>query len=189
MKRLVCSMLVALAAGAAPVAAQGTSLLKIGIQGGWVMPYSSAKTYLKNGYDGGLTLQIEAPLVPVGVRIDGLYTTMDGKPVTGGLTQTNSATTYSGTANIVWTVIGTGLPTKFYLIGGFGYYDVSQKITVSSVSQTVSSSGFGYNAGLGMRFTKFFVEARWTNINGGLYLNSTSSKSLQIVPINVGFIF
>ena len=192
MKRLVFTTLFALIAGAAPAAAQGTSLVKIGITGGWVTPYQTTKTYAKTGWDAGLTMQIAAPLVPIGFRIDALYSTMDGAAQTGAAIHVDNFTIYSATGNVVWTVFGTGMPTKFYVIGGIGYYSVSQKQTVvaTSTSATVSSSDFGYNIGLGVKLTKFFIEARWTNIDGGLLIPSTgASQSLQIVPINVGIIF
>ena len=192
MKGLVFSTLFALIAGSAPAAAQGTSLVKIGIQGGWVTPYQTTKTYAKTGWDAGLTMQIAAPLVPVGFRIDALYSTMDGAAQTGAAIRVDNFTIYSATGNVVWTVIGTGMPTKLYVIGGIGYYSVSQKQTIvaTSTSATLTSSDFGYNVGLGVKFTKFFIEARWTNIDGGLLIPTTGgSQSLQIVPINVGLIF
>ena len=190
MKRLVFTTLFALIAGAAPAAAQGTSLVKIGITGGWVTPYQTTKTYAKTGWDAGLTMQIAAPLVPIGFRIDALYSTMDGAAQTGAAIHVDNFTIYSATGNVVWTVFGTGMPTKFYVIGGIGYYSVSQQQTAASITTTLTSSDFGYNAGLGVKLTKFFIEARWTNIDGGLMIPLTgASQSLQIVPINVGIIF
>ncbi|HUO51097.1 MAG TPA: hypothetical protein VMT93_01145 [Gemmatimonadaceae bacterium] len=192
MKRSVLGLMLACAA-AMPAAAQGVHL---GITGGWYIPYGTVKDYATNGWDGGLTLAIGAPMVPVTFRIDGMYGTMPGKTVTvGPETVKADFTTWSLTGNLVWTIIGKTLPTKFYLIGGIGYYNVQQKYTTSAAIPipTVNTPAFGYNAGLGFRFTKIFIEARWTNIDGGLDLTGLTAgggtKSLQVVPVNVGIIF
>ena len=190
MKSFVLGSLIVLAA-ALPVSAQG---VHFGITGGWYTPYGAVKDYAKSGYDGGLTLQIGAPLVPVGFRFDAMYGEMPGKSLyVAGETVKSDFTVWSATGNIVWTIFGNALPTKFYLIGGIGYYSVQQKITSTLGSvPTVTTPAFGYNAGLGFKFTKLFIEARWTNINGGLNLEafgSTGSQALQVVPINVGILF
>jgi len=192
MKRSLLGTLVALAALSAPVAAQGVPLTRFGIMGGWATPYGTVKDYAKSGWDAGVTLAIGAPLVPVSFRVDGSYATMPGKPQLGG-TVTPTFNIWSATGNIVWNIIGNTLPTKVYLIGGIGYYNVQQTIAVNGVPPLPTSSAgkFGYNAGLGVRFTKFFVEARWNTINGGLDGSAygQSSQSLEMIPINVGFLF
>ena len=192
MKRFVLGSLFAFAVSM-PAAAQGTHL---GITGGWYTPYGTVKDYANSGWNGGLTLSIGAPMVPITFRIDGTYGEMPGKTVTLGPESVKSDFTVWGVSgNVVWTIFGKTLPTKFYLIGGIGYYNVQQKYTTSpSIPMpTVNTPAFGYNAGLGFRFTKVFVEARWTNIDGGLTLDgltaSGGSKALQVVPINVGLFF
>ena len=42
---------------------------------------------------------------------------------------------------------------------------------------------FGINGGIGVQFTKLFMEARWHRINGD---NNTTST---IMPLTVGFMF
>ena len=99
---------------------------------------------------------------------------------------------WNATANVQWVLIGKALPTKFYLIGGLGYYDVQQTVKVTSpvpISQTLNSSKFGYNAGLGVRFTKLFVEARWNTVSDGLVTTSGSKTTLEYIPITAGIIF
>jgi hypothetical protein len=192
MKRIVIGSLVLLAATSAPCAAQ-----HIGIMGGWVDPYSSTGDVAKAGWDAGITLQLGAPLVPIQFRIDGTYNLMDGKPVGGAYQTTSNFTIWSGTGNIVWTVFGTALPTKIYLIGGIGYYSVQQKVTVTGAlppppaltAGTVTTPAFGYNLGLGVRFTKLFIEARWNDVQSGYVDNGLQKKALQFVPINVGLLF
>ena len=190
MKRTLIASLLILAA-ALPASAQ-----HFGLTGGWYLPYGTMKDYANSGFDGGIVLQIGAPLVPVNFRFDATYGEMPGKTMTftGGETAKSDFTTYGASANVVWTIFGATLPTKFYLIGGIGYYGVQQKYSVTGMPSipSITNSSFGYNAGLGFRFTKFFIEARWTDITTGLQTVSESGvggkSSLQVVPVNVGFI-
>ena len=193
MKRfLLCSLAVA-AITATPAAAQGVPLTKFGIMGGWATPYGTLKDYANSGWDAGVTLQIGAPLVPVSFRIDATYNLMNGKTLTvGAATLDNDFTVWTATGNVVWVLIGKALPTKFYIIGGIGYYNVQQKVNVTApvaANSTITSSKFGYNAGLGVRFTKLFVEARWNSVNGGLTNSSGGTETLEFIPITVGFMF
>jgi len=192
MKRSLLGALVALAAFWAPSAAQGASLFRFGILGGWATPYGTVKNYAKSGWDAGATLAIGAPLVPVSFRVDAGYASMGGKPQTV-LTATATPTfdIWSATGNVVWNIIGNTLPTKVYLIGGVGYYNVQQTISGLPATPSFKAGKFGYNAGLGVRFTKFFVEARWNDIQSGLDLSAYGggTTNLEMVPINVGILF
>ena len=194
MKRSLFGALVAIAALSAPVAAQGALLYRFGILGGWATPYGTVKDYAKSGWDAGITLAIGAPLVPVSFRVDASYATMPGKPVTVGPgTVSETFNIYSATGNVVWNIIGNTLPTKVYLIGGIGYYNVQQTTSVTGLPPVPSfkAGKFGYNAGVGVRFTKFFVEARWNDVQSGLDLSAYSggTTNLEFVPINVGILF
>ena len=194
MKRSLFGTLAALVVLSAPMAAQGVPLTRFGIYGGWATPYGTVKDYAKSGWDAGVTLAIGAPLVPVSFRIDASYATMGGKPVTVGPgTVSETFNIYSATGNVVWTIIGNTLPTKVYLIGGIGYYNVQQTTSVTGLPAVPSFKGgkFGYNAGLGVRFTKFFVEARWNDIQSGLDLSTYGggTTNLEMIPINVGILF
>jgi len=191
MKRTALTTLLVLAA-ALPAAAQ----VHFGITGGWYTPYSSTKDYAKSGYDGGIVLGIGAPVVPVSFRVDATYGELPGKNVDvgGGNTIKSDFNVYGASGNVVWNVIGATLPTKVYLIGGIGYYKVEQKYSVSGVPPvpTVNQSAFGYNAGLGFKFTLFFIEARYTSISNGVNTTAYSgsgSKALTVIPVNVGVMF
>ena len=194
MKRFLLGTLVALAAFSAPAAAQGASLLRFGIFGGWATPYGTLKDYAKSGWDAGATLAIGAPLVPVSFRVDAGYASMGGKPVTVGIgTVSQTFDIWSATGNVVWNIIGNTLPTKVYLIGGIGYYNVQQTVSVTGIPAVPNfkAGKFGYNAGLGVRFTKFFVEARWNDIQSGLDQTAYGggTTNLEMIPINVGILF
>jgi hypothetical protein len=191
MKRIAFTALLVFAA-ALPATAQ----VHFGITGGWYTPYSSTKDFAKTGYDGGILLGFGAPVVPVSFRVDGNYAEMPGQSISccGG-TVKSDFTIYSATGNIVWTIFGSTLPTKLYLIGGVGYYSVQQKVSVGGGAPAVpasTTSAFGYNGGVGFRFTMFFIEARYTSITNGLdesTFGGSGSKALTVIPINVGVMF
>ena len=118
------------------------------------------------------------------------FTTLGGA---GGSGQLPDFRIINGTANVVYT-FGAALPTKFYLIGGVGAYNLRAHDPVDDVS--ASSTKFGLNAGVGFKFqlTGFstFIEARYHNVIHGTAIGDVStegSKSLQFLPISVGITF
>jgi opacity protein-like surface antigen len=194
MKRFVIGALFAISVSSAPAVAQGVPLVHFGVMGGYALPYSNLKDYANSGWNAGVTVKIGAPLVPVAFRVDATYSQMNGKTLTlpGPTTVDNDFMVWNATGNVEWVLIGKALPTQFYLIGGLGYYNVQQKVNVTSpvnVSTPYTSSKFGYNAGLGVRFTKLFVEARWNTVSDGLVTTSGSKTTLEYIPITVGIIF
>ncbi len=184
MKRFILGAAVAMAA-AAPAGAQ----IGFGLMGGVSIPQSTLADYANSGWIGGATLRFGAPVVPVHFRIDGTYADMLGKTITvpGPATVKNDFAVYSATANVQWNMLG-----PVYLIGGVGYYGVQQKLTVTSPpapSVTNTQSGFGYNAGIGVKLAMLFVEARWNDVSNGLVQSDGSKKNLEYIPITVGIMF
>ena len=138
---------------------------------------------------------IGVPLVPVSFRVDGQWHQLKGKNLElgGGGTSRDDFRIIDGTANVVYT-FGAALPTKFYLIGGAGVYNVHVKNDDLDVS--ASSTKFGLNGGVGFKFqlTGFstFIEARYHNVIHGSSVgdvNDSHANSLQFVPISVGITF
>lgn len=191
MKRTALTFLLVIAA-ALPSAAQ----VHFGLTAGWYTPYSSTKDFANSGFDGGIVLGFGAPIVPVSFRVDATYGEMPGKSIDvgGGNTIKSDFNVYGASGNVVWNIIGAATPTKLYLIGGIGYYAVEQKYSVSGVPPVpqVHKSAFGYNAGIGFKFTMFFIEARYTSISNGLdetAFGGSGTKALTVIPINVGVMF
>ena len=187
----------ALSAAAAPMSAQAivSSPVRFGILGGGTFPLSDLKTDAKTGWNAGVLISIGVPLVPVSFRVDGQWQQLQGKnyDAGGGLIDRTDFRVIDGTANVVYT-FGAALPTKFYLIGGIGAYNLRAKDQASDMS--VSSTKFGLNGGVGFKFqlTGFatFIEARYHNVIHGTEIgdvNSGNAKSLQFIPVSVGITF
>jgi opacity protein-like surface antigen len=195
MKRTAISAAVlglVLSAAAAPVTAQAivSSPVRFGLMGGATVPLSDFKTFNKTGWNAGALVTIGVPLVPVSFRVDGQWHQLDAKNIEGA----GDSRIIDGTANVVYT-FGAALPTKFYLIGGAGVYNV--RFTDPNDSDVhPSGTKFGLNAGVGFKFqlTGFatFIEARYHNVFKGTVVgdvNTDNAKSLQFVPISVGITF
>jgi len=190
-----------LSAAAAPVSAQAivSSPVRFGIMGGATAALSDLGDQNKTGWNAGALVSIGVPLVPVSFRVDGQWQQMNGKDIIinevgGGTSSYPNVRIIDGTANVVYT-FGAALPTKFYLIGGAGVYNVRFSDPDDS-DVHASGTKFGLNAGVGFKFqlTGFatFIEARYHNVFKGSAvgnIDDSNAKSLQFVPISVGITF
>lgn len=159
-----------LAVGAQSAEAQLPSLLHFNVNGGASMPMSAAGDVWNAGLRVGAGVELKAPLVPVGLRVDAAYDRM-GLKLDGG----TKLSILSGTANGVFQ-----LPIMpIYAVGGIGMYRMD-------AGSGTTSTEFGFNVGLGMRLPlpilSPFVEARLNQIN-------TEGESFRYVPIVAGLRF
>lgn len=195
MKRTAISAAVlglVLSAAAVPISAQAivSSPVRFGLMGGATVPLSDFSDFNKTGWNAGALVSIGVPLVPVSFRVDGQWHQLKAKNIEGAA----DSRIIDGTANVVYT-FGAALPTKFYLIGGAGVYNV--RFTDPNDSGVhASGTKFGLNAGVGFKFqlTGFatFIEARYHNVFKGTAVGAvddSNAKSLQFVPISVGITF
>lgn len=117
---------VILAAGSAPLSAQVmvTRPVRFGIAGGATLPVSDLKDVSKTGWHAGALLDVGIPLFPLGFRVDAMWNQL-GKKDFGDYSLKHRI--IDGTANAVYT-FGAMAPTKFYLIGGVGVYNVKTEL-------------------------------------------------------------
>jgi hypothetical protein len=165
---LTASLLVV---GAQSAEAQFPSLLHFNVNGGASMPMSDAGDVFNAGLRVGAGVELKAPVMPLGVRVDGAYDRLGAK-LDGGA----KLSILSGTVNGVFT-----LPVMpIYAVGGIGMYRMD-------AGDGATSTEFGFNAGLGMRLPlpflpNPFVEARLNQIN-------SEGESFRYVPIVAGIRF
>jgi len=175
----------ALAACALP-AATARAQIKYGLAGGLSAPEGDFGRGVDGGYHVTGLVAVGAPVVPIGLRVEGSFSEFDHK---AGLGSTSAKTRLLyATANAVLTSPGIVAP---YLIGGIGIYHASAVCS----SCTTSSTKSGFNGGVGFRLGlagfSAFVEARYHYIpgannptNGGVKGSST-----QFIPISFGVQF
>jgi hypothetical protein len=140
---------------------------------------SDLSDYSNSGYNINLGVAFGAPIIPVGARIEGGFSSFDAQ---GGGATTRIA---SATANAVLNLGPTGAAP--YLIGGLGIYNRRFSSDIGNASDNKTSAGV--NIGGGIRFPlgglSTFLEARYHVMLG----NQTEATNLQFIPISFGVQF
>jgi len=164
------------AVGGTTKAQVGTILkpVQIGVALGAAIPISDLGKSFNTGFNFTGTIGLNPAGLPVGFRIDAAYNQFGQKAAGSG-----NAKIAGVSGNVVLSMPSAGMTP--YLIGGLGYYHVS-----SSVSGSVASNDFGFNAGAGLQiplsgFTTF-IEARYNRI-------SETGGSASFVPVTLGVLF
>jgi hypothetical protein len=165
-----------LAAAPSALSAQLSSHLIVA--GGISMPMGTLGDNADAGYNVAAGLDLGAPLIPVGIRLEGGY---NGYSFKNSVLANGSIHIISGTANAVLSLGPTGASP--YLIGGVGFY--SSGGTGSNGNKTVA----GVNGGGGIRFPlgvmTTFIEARYHQMLG----NANDGTDFKFVPITFGVSF
>ena len=179
MSRRLLAVLAAGALLALPAAARAQGSTSILVSGGLSVPMSDLSDNVNSGYNINLGLAFGAPIIPVGARIEGGFSSFDGK---GGGTTTRIA---SATANAVLNLGPTGAAP--YLIGGLGIYN--RRFSSDLLNAADSRTTAGVNIGGGVRFPlggiSTFLEARYHLMLG----NQSEATNLQFIPISFGVQF
>lgn len=170
--------LIVLLAAAGTANAQVATILKpvqVGVAVGGAFPLSDLGNSFSAGFNVTGMLGINVPLLPVGFRIDAAYNQFGAK----GTSNVN-AKIAGVSGNVLFSIPGAVIVSP-YLIGGVGYYRVS-----SSVTGSVASNNFGFNAGAGIKIPlvvfSTLIEARYTRV-------SETGGSTSFVPVTVGVMF
>lgn len=175
--RLGMIALAALTFGAMPAKAQFPSM---SVSGGLTFPKGDASQAEDMGYNGGLGLNFSAPLIPIGVRLEAGLSHFPGKTVNvGGSNFTQSMNIWNGAVAATYG-LPLPLPVKPYAIAGLGYYGAI--MTVDGVPGNTTEKKLGYNAGVGVSFTRFFAEVRYHHMN-------TDNSAITFMPLTFGITF
>lgn len=192
-----------LAVAAAPQAATAQSLAPVrttdfGLAAGVAFPQGDATEGLNTGFTIAGSLGIRPVNMPVGFRLEALYTRLGADEVSfgdgsGSFSADGNVSFLGGTGNVVVTV-PTASGIRPYLIGGLGLYHVSYNIDATltggegggSFSDSESETKFGLNGGAGLEFAmgalRPFVEARFHSV-------FTEEQNSNFVPITFGLKF
>jgi hypothetical protein len=140
------------------------------VAAGLAMPTGDMADGVDMGYNVSAGLGLSAPLLPVGVRIEGMYNAFGVKsPGTG---------TSKITAGTVNATFGGAMLPMVYAIGGLGIYHFDPAGT--------ENNKFGFNIGAGLKIplTGFgaHVEARYHHV-------SANGGSVSFIPVTFGVTF
>ena len=170
-----------LSGSAAVVHAQ--SPVSFGIAAGATIPTGDDADFLKTGFHGMVTLGMNPAMLPFGVRIDGMYHSMETEGL--GALEIPDGTGFrilGATANAMFSL--PGMVAAPYLIGGVGYYD--GKLDISGAE---SEGDFGLNIGIGAKFNLSgfgtFAEIRYHNIFNG----TDDEGNSAFIPLTFGIMF
>jgi opacity protein-like surface antigen len=167
----------AIAFGAMPAKAQFPHL---SLMGGVSFPKGDASQMQDMGYNGGMALGFNAPMMPIGIRLDAALHHFPGKDLTiNGSSYSQSTNVWSGTVNATYS-LPLPSPVKPYAIAGLGYYGTI--VTIENVPGNASQSKLGYNAGVGVALSRLFVEMRYHHVN-------TDGSALTFMPLTFGITF
>jgi hypothetical protein len=176
--RLLAALAVAgamLAAGATEAASQ----LRFSIAGGPSMPLGSLGDEVDTGYHAQLSAALSVPLLPVGIRVDGMFTQF---PEPG---EDGNFRVVSGSVNGVFSMPSVGITP--YLVGGIGIYN--SRFTDDDDDHdhdTGSTTNVGANVGVGLRIglpgLAVFGEARLHNL-------FNEGDAVRFAPVSLGVRF
>jgi len=162
---------------AAPLPAQSTKPVTLGIAAGAAIPAGDFSDAYNTGFNGTVGLGFSSIGTPLGIRIEGMYNKFPGRDDLG-FNQPDSRVV-AGTANLVYSLPGQGI--RPYLIGGGGYYGL--KLDLANAE---SVNKFGINGGIGAVFPlsgfNTYIEARFHNV-------FTDNSSTQFIPVTFGIMF
>ena len=172
--------------------AQGSPGVHFGIAGGAAFPTGGASDLYDTGYHGSAMLVFNAPLAPVGLRIEGMYARMNEKSQLG--VAPGPVEFGSGTVNLV---LGPrAIAFRPYFIGGGGFYSLRVTTTQGRAIVKDTQNKFGWNAGGGVSFgvgpvASIFIEARYIRVetDTSFARGNNPSNHFTMVPVTVGFVF
>lgn len=178
--------LVAFAFVAAATTSVAQAQVGFNVGGGLSMPLGDFGDIADMGFHGMAGVAFQPASLPVGIRIDGMYSMFGGSEDAFGDADVGTRI-ISGTANAVYMFQTSEMSTFHpYLVGGLGLYNTG--LTGDDVPDILdeTSTDFGINAGAGFNFAagesiNLFVEGRFHNI--------FADESVNLIPITVGLRF
>lgn len=163
----------ALLVGSLIAAPEARAQMSLSVAAGAALPMGDVGESLKMGYNATVGLGFKPLLMPVGLRVEGMFNSFDVDAA--GVDA--SLRTMALSANATF-ALGPAMP--LYLIGGVGMYNNK----FSTAEEGENDLGLNIGAGLNIPLTGFgaFIEARYHHI-------MVEETSYAIVPITFGIKF
>ena len=147
--------------------------MSVNISAGASLPMGDQADFFKMGYNAAVGVGFKPLLVPVGLRVEGLFNSFE---VDAPAPADGSLRVMALTANATYTLI-----PQLYAIGGVGMYNSK----ASGIDESESDFGFNIGAGINIPLTGFgtYLEARYHHVPGD------NDNSFKFVPISFGIKF
>ena len=161
---------------AAPASAQlpgvpGINPFSVGVEAGPAFPVGDFGNAVKTGYTAGALVEARLPVLPVGLRFEGAYSSFGIKNTS------DNVHVFSGTADAVLRLSPVALTlVRPYLLGGVGIYNVSQG------GGTKAGVNIGGGVAVPLVVVTAFADVRYTSV-------FTSPGRTNFVPLYVGLRF
>lgn len=175
------AVLVALAC--AVTAADAAAQIRLSVAGGPTMPLGALDDAVETGYNAQLSAALSVPLLPVGVRVDGMFNQFPEELEDGNFR------VLSGTVNGILSLPMVGIVP--YLIGGVGVYSsrfvhAEEEGADHAHEDEGSTTNIGANIGGGVR-----VSLPGLSVFGEVRLHNLFSKGDQVrfAPLSLGLRF
>jgi Outer membrane protein beta-barrel domain len=149
-----------------PAAAQS---LRIGIGAGVIAPAGTAVIGDNAGWHVLGKVAVDVPLVPISVRVDGLYGQLSHQGGVPGHTSIGGVL-----ASLVWHIPTDAPQVKPYLLAGAGVY----RVQPDTAAITKLAFGVGGGVAFGHAPLHFSVEGRYLSVRA-----SGSSQDFNFIPI------
>lgn len=154
----------------------------IALGGGAAIPVGKLGDVQTTGYNGIVALAIGVAELPLGLRIDGIYNTLQSRTAPVGSPSPTDLRIMGALGNLIFAFPGTS--AKPYILVGGGLYNIK-----SDVSGAKSENHLGFNAGVGTTFGlgpfATFVESRYHTISR----KADKGGVAQFIPITIGLMF
>ncbi len=162
--------------------ALGQRSYAIALGGGVAFPVGKLGDVQNTGYNGLVALAIGTAEFPLGLRIDGIYNTLEARTVPVGSPSSADLRITGALSNLVLAFGGT--TAKAYLLVGGGLYKFKYDLPgAASHTQFGFNTGFGATFGVGPLAT--FVESRYHTISR----KADKGGVAQFIPVTVGLMF
>ncbi len=178
---------------AASVASAFAKPIEIGFGGGATVPVGHTKDAFKTGWHGTGIINLNVPMLPVGLSGSFTYHHFSLEQPSAGLGSGGSGRILAGMANAT---IGLPIPgpIKPYITAGIGEFNIKADPDSTGGAVTKSTTKFGINGGAGLRISipgtgiHAFVEGKVENIYTDQGVNSAvvNNFKTQIIPVTFG---
>jgi hypothetical protein len=183
----LAAFLAALAIPFANASGQRDDQFAWGVGGGATFTSDAAHDNHTTGAHGTISVGLGAVDSPVGLRLDGMYSSLGDRTGTATPTDQGSARVFMLSGNAIFSIYGSN--TRLYGVGGIGGYWYNPD---GEGARRTKDLGLQAGLGIWLPFVNAFVEAKWLNLYRALpdpVTGLRGKKSARLYPVTLGIMF